>query len=161
MIGGQPLPNPAPPWPGVILPPMGQMFLILLRILFPLDPVARAQELMRSWLRQVMDAVTDPEEIESFAYWPEDRLMLERAICVLEYAMRMLIHARARQMLGLRYVYVPLQPAPDIRKAKSLGQLLKRITQLARDFHNLDKLAARRAKRMKCERDNDPLRLAA
>ena len=29
---------------------MGQMFLILLRILFPLDPVARAREVMRGLL---------------------------------------------------------------------------------------------------------------
>ena len=140
---------------------MGQMLLILLRILFPLDPVARYRELMRNWLGMVMSWVADPEELEAYAYWTEDRAKLESCICFLEYAMQVLIHDRTRQMLGLRYVYSPLQDKPHIRHPKSLNQLLKRLAQLARDFHNLDVLASRRADRMRRERGNDPLRLAA
>jgi hypothetical protein len=140
---------------------MGQMLLILLRILFPLDPVARTRELMRSWLGMVMSWVADPEELEAYAYWTEDRARLESCICFLEYAMQVLIHDRSQQMLGQRYVHVPLQDKPHIRHPKSLNQLLKRLAQLARDFHNLDTLAARRADRMRRERDSDPLRLAA
>jgi hypothetical protein len=140
---------------------MGQMLLILLRILFPLDPVARSRELMRSWLGMVMGWVADPEELEAYAYWSEDRAKLESCICFLEYAMQVLIHDRAQQMLGQRYVHVPLQDKPHIRHPKSLNQLLKRLAQLARDFHTLDALAARRADRMRRERDSAPLRLAA
>jgi len=140
---------------------MGQMLLILLRILFPLDPVARTRELMRNWLGMVMSWIADPEELEAYAYWSEDRARLESCICFLEYAMQVLLHDRARQMLGQRYVHVPLQDKPHIRHPKSLNQLLKRLAQLARDFHNLDALAARRADRIKRERDSDPLRLAA
>jgi hypothetical protein len=140
---------------------MGQMLLILLRILFPLDPVVRSRELMRNWLDMVMSWVADPEELEAYAYWSEDRAKLESCICFLEYAMQVLLHDRARQMLGQRYVHVPLQDKPHIRHPKSLNQLLKRLAQLARDFHNLDALAARRADRIKRERDSDPLRLAA
>ena len=146
---------------------MGQMFLILLRILFPLDPVARYRELMRSWLGMVMSWVDDPEELASYAYWSEDRAKLESCICFLEYAMQVLIHDRTRQMLGQRYVYMPLQDKPHIRHPKSLDQLLKRLTQLARDFHNLDTLAARRAERMRHEESlspslrDSPLRLDA
>jgi hypothetical protein len=140
---------------------MGQMLLILLRILFPLDPVARSRELMRNWLGMVMSWVADPEELEAYAYWSEDRAKLESCICFLEYAMQVLIHDSACQMLGQRYVHVPLQDKPHIRHPKSLNQLLKRLAQLARDFHNLDMLASRRADRIKRERDSDPLRLAA
>jgi hypothetical protein len=140
---------------------MGQMLLILLRILFPLDPVARTRELMRNWLGMVMSWVADPEELEAYAYWSEDRAKLESCICFLEYAMQVLIHDRACQMLGQRYVHVPLQDKPHIRHPKSLNQLLKRLAQLARDFHNLDVLASRRADRMRRDRDSDPLRLAA
>ena len=128
---------------------MGQMFLILLRILFPLDPVARYRELMRSWLGMVMSGVDDPEELASYAYWSEDRAKLESCICFLEYAMQVLIHDRTRQLLGQRYVYMPLQDKPHIRHPKSLDQLLKRLGQIARDFHALDALAARRAERMR------------
>ncbi len=135
---------------------MGQMFLILLRILFPLDPVARFRELMRSWLGLVMSWVADPEELASYAYWPKDRAKLESCICFLEYAMQVLIHDRTRQMLGQRYVYMPLQDKPHIRHPKSLDQLLKRLAQLARDFHNLDALAARRAERMRREESLTP-----
>ncbi len=140
---------------------MGQMLLILLRILFPLDPVARTRELMRSWLGMVMSWVADPEELEAYAYWSEDRAKLESCICFLEYAMQVLIHDRACQMLGQRYVHVPLQDKPHIRHPKSLNQLLKRLAQLARDFHNLDALASRRANRMRRDRDSAPLRLDA
>ncbi len=140
---------------------MGQMLLILMRILFPLDPVARYRELMRSWLGMVMGWVADPEELEAYAYWSEDRAKLESCICFLEYATQVLLHDRARQMLGLRYVYSPLQDKPYIRHPKSLDQLLKRLAQLARDFHSLDALAARRADRIRHERGNSPLRLAA
>jgi hypothetical protein len=137
------------------------MLLILLRILFPLDPVARTRELMRNWLGMVMSWIADPEELEAYAYWSEDRAKLESCICFLEYAMQVLLHDRACQMLGQRYVHVPLQDKPHIRHPKSLHQLLKRLAQLARDFHNLDALAARRANHMRRERDSDPLRLAA
>jgi hypothetical protein len=140
---------------------MGQMLLILLRILFPLDPVARTRELMRNWLGMVMSWVADPEELEAYAYWSEDRARLESCICFLEYAMQVLLHDRASQMLGQRYVHIPLQDKPHIRHPKSLNQLLKRLGQLARNFHNLDALAARRADRMRRDRDSDPLRLAA
>jgi hypothetical protein len=140
---------------------MGQMLLILLRILFPLDPVARTRELMRSWLGMVISWAADPEELEAYAYWSEDRARLESCICFLEYAMQALLHDRAQQMLGQRYVHVPLQDKPHIRHPKSLNQLLKRLGQLARDFHNLDALAAKRANRMRRDRDSNPLRLAA
>jgi len=140
---------------------MGQMLLILLRILFPLDPVARTRELMRNWLGMVMSWVADPEELEAYAYWSEDRAKLESCICFLEYAMQVLLHDRSQQILGLRYVHIPLQDKPHIRHPKSLNQLLKRLAQLARDFHTLDMLASRRADRMRRDRDSDPLRLAA
>ena len=83
---------------------MTELFLVLLRILFPLDPVARLRELMRVWLRTVMGWLEDPEEREAYAYWAEDRARLESCICFLEYAMQVLLHDRARQTLGLRFI---------------------------------------------------------
>jgi lysozyme len=140
---------------------MGQMFVLLLRILFPLDKVARSRELMRGWLQMVMGWVADPEDVEGFAYWTDDRAKLEGHVCALEYAMQGLIHERARDLLGLPFIYFPRQRNPIIRHPKSMSQLFKRLTQLARDFHNLDTLAERRADRIKRERDSNPLRLAA
>jgi len=147
---------------------MGQMFILLLRILFPLDKVARSREFMRAWLQKIVSWVTDPEDIEGFAYWTDDRAKLEGHICALEYAMQVLIHERAREMLGLPFIFFPRQRNPHIRHPKSMHQLFKRLAQSARNFDNLDKLAARRAERMKREgatlgpslRDS-PLRLDA
>ena len=149
------------PWGRVILPPMGQMFILLLRILFPLDKVARSRELMRAWLQMVMGWVADPEDVEGFAYWADDRAKLEGHVCALEHAMQVLIHERARDLLGLPFIYFPRQRNPKIRHPNSMSQLFKRLTQLARNFHNLDELAAKRANRIKRERDSNPLRLAA
>ena len=43
-----------------ILPAMGQLFILLLRILFPFDKVGRSRELMRGFLQMVMGWVMDP-----------------------------------------------------------------------------------------------------
>ncbi len=143
------------------------MFILLLRILFPLDKVARSREFMRAWLQKIVSWVTDPEDIEGFAYWTDDRAKLEGHICALEYAMQVLIHERAREILGLPFIFFPRQRNPHIRHPKSMHQLFKRLAQSARNFDNLDKLAARRAERMRREESlspslrDSPLRLDA
>ena len=72
---------------------MSPMFFILMRILFPFDKVARIRELMRHLIRLTISWVSDPEDVESFAYWDEDRAWLEGHIAALEYAMRCLVWA--------------------------------------------------------------------
>ena len=54
---------------------------------------------------------------------------------------------------------MPRQHSPKYRRSKDLRRLVRRLTQLARNFHNLDKLAARVAERMRRDQDADPLGL--
>ena len=138
---------------------MGQLFILLLRIMFPFDKFGRSRELMRGWLQMVMGWVADPEDVEDFADWADGRAKLEGHICALENAMQILVWERAREMLGLPFIYVRRQSNPKLRVAKDMRQLFRRLTQVARNFHNLDKLAARRAESMKREHDADPLSL--
>ncbi|RYY95879.1 MAG: hypothetical protein EON61_22045, partial [Alphaproteobacteria bacterium] len=140
---------------------MSKLFIILLRLLFPFDKVGRSREFMRGWLQMVMGWVMDPINIADFEDYPEDRAWLEGHIAATEYGMQVLIWERAREMLGLPFIFIPRQHSPKYRRSKDLRRLVRRLTQLARNFHNLDKLAARVADRMRRERDADPLRLNA
>ncbi|RYG38129.1 MAG: hypothetical protein EON93_02550 [Burkholderiales bacterium] len=137
------------------------MFILLLRILFPLDLVGRSREFMRGWLQMVMGWVMDPTNIADFAEFPEDRLWLEGHIAATEHAMQILVWERAREMLGLPFIYIRRQDNPRLRRAKTMAQLFRRLSQLAHNFRNLDTLAARSAAQMKREQTADPLSLHA
>ena len=139
---------------------MSKLFGILLRLLFPFDKVGRSREFMRGWLQMVMGWVMDPINIADFEDYPEDRAWLEGHIAATEYGMQVLIWERAREMLGLPFIYHRRQDNPKFRRSKDLRRLVRRLTQLARNFHNLDKLATRVAERMRREHDADPLGLA-
>ena len=140
---------------------MSKLFIILLRLLFPYDKVGRSREFMRGWLQMVMGWVMDPINIADFEDYPEDRAWLEGHIAATEYGMQVLVWERAREMLGLPFIYHRRQDNPKFRRSKDLRRLVRRLTQLARNFHNLDKLAARVADRMRREHDADPLSLRA
>jgi hypothetical protein len=140
---------------------MGQLFILLLRILFPFDKVGRSRELMRGFLQMVMGWVMDPLQLADFEQDDKFRAWLEGYIAALEHNLQVLVWERAREMMGLRFIYVRRQSNPKFRRAKDMRQLLRRLTQLARNFHNLDKLAARSAARMQRDHDADPLGLAA
>ena len=140
---------------------MSKLFGILLRLLFPFDKVGRSREFMRGWLQMVMGWVMDPINIADFEDYPEDRAWLEGHIAATEYGMQVLVWERAREMLGLPFIFIPRQHSPTFRRSKDLRRLVRRLTQLARNFHNLDKLAARVAERMRHEHDADPLGLDA
>ena len=140
---------------------MVSLFLTLLRILFPLDPVARLREVTRDYLSEIMGWLDDPLDVQEIAQRPDWLEILEAHIIVAENGVELLITERARQIAGLPFIYTPRMAPPYLRKVKSLSRLLKRITQLARLFHNLEHLAARRAERLQREQATSPLRLAA
>ncbi|MDP3491738.1 MAG: hypothetical protein Q8R82_01395, partial [Hyphomonadaceae bacterium] len=148
------------PRPRVILPPMVDLLLTLLRILFPLDPVARLREITRDYISQIMGWLDDPLDVEEIAHREDLREILEAHIIAAEHGVQLLITERARQIAGLPFIYTARIAPPYLRRTKSLSRLLKRLTNLARLFHNLERLAHRRAERMQLERANTPLRLA-
>jgi hypothetical protein len=92
-----------------MLPRMISLFLALLRILFPLDVVARMRELTL-WFVAEFDAVRhDPPKLADLANIPAAPAWLEGRIAFTEKAGQLLIHERARQILGL----------PDIHARRS------------------------------------------
>ncbi|MDP3493604.1 MAG: hypothetical protein Q8R82_10850, partial [Hyphomonadaceae bacterium] len=153
-------PDSTPPRPRVILPPMVDLLLTLLRILFPLDPVARLREITRDYISQIMGWLDDPFDVEEIAHREDLREILEAHIIAAEHGVQLLITERARQIAGLPFIYTARIAPPYLRRTKSLSRLLKRLTNLARLFHNLERLAQRRAERMIRER-GCPLRLDA
>ena len=138
---------------------MTELFLVLLRILFPLDPVARLREVTRDYLSEIMGWLDDPLDVAEIARRPDWLEILEAHIIVAENGVELLITERARQIAGLPFIYTRRMAPPHLRKVKSLSRLLNRITHLARLFHNLERLAARRADRLRSQQS--PLRLDA
>ncbi len=140
---------------------MVDLLVTLLRILFPLDPVARLREITRDYLQEIMGWLDDPFKVAEIASRPDYCEILEAHIITAEHGVQLLITERARQLAGLPFIYTPRIAPPWLRRTKSLPRLLKRLTYLARLFHNLERLAHRRAERIKRELAETPLRLAA
>ncbi len=109
-------------------------------------------------LHDIMSLVLDPLNTPCFETDAENRTWLEGHIAATEYGMQVLVWERAREMLGLPFIYHRPQETPQFRRAKDMRQLYCRLSQLAR---NLDKLAVRLANRMRREQDADPFGLAA
>ena len=139
---------------------MIDLLITLLRILFPLDPVARLREITRDYINAIVTCLEDPHRREMIADTPHLRAKLEADIAALEHGIHLLIHERARQILGLPYTYTPRIPSPEPRRARPLTQIIARLGRMAALFHNLERLAQRRATRMKRELEENPLRLA-
>ncbi len=140
---------------------MIDLLITLLRILFPLDPVARLREITRDYINVIVSCLEDPTRRETIAATPRMCAKLEADIAALEHGIRLLIHERARQIIGLPYTYTPRIPAPEQRRARPLPQIIARLSRMAALFHNLERLAQRRATRMQRELDENPIRLDA
>jgi hypothetical protein len=137
---------------------MTELFLLLLRILFPLDFVARARELTRDYLAEIIGWLEDPLALADIRHDPCRLARLEAHIIVAEHGVQLLIHDRARQLLGLPFVYIPRLKRPELTRAHTLGHLFKRLHYLIRLFDHADRLAQRRADRMRRELEQTPLR---
>jgi hypothetical protein len=140
---------------------MIDLLITLLRILFPLDPVARLREITRDYINAIVSCLEDPIRREAIRNTPHLCAKLDADIAVLEHGIHLLIHERARQILGLPYTYTPRIPSPEPRRARPLTQIIARLGRMATLFHNLERLAQRRATRMKLEHGASPLRLDA
>ena len=139
---------------------MYRMLLVLLRILFPLDPVARMIEGTRFYFRNIIACLERPEDVAELKAHPLARAELEAWIAAGEHGINLLIHDRARQILGLPYVYTPRIRPPEHTRIRPLGEITARLSRALALFSRIEQLAQRRAERMRRERDENPLRLA-
>jgi len=140
---------------------MVDLFLVLLRILFPLNPVRRLWEVTRDYLSELMDRLEDPDGFADLVHDPHACADLEAHIAVAEQGIHLLIHERARQILGLPFEYTPRSPVYPRHRAKPLRQVIARFSRAAALFQDIERLAQRRAARMRHEMEQNPLPLDA
>ncbi len=133
---------------------------IILRYLFPLDPVRQCIAALCDRVTAMVQLILDDDALDELASNPDARIALEAALIDYEATLRLTIAARAHQIAKLRFVPGKKsfhRPA----RARSLVDLVKRIQILAKDCTDIERLAQRQAIRLKRERDADPLGLAA
>ena len=140
---------------------MVSLLLTLLRVLFPLDPVARLREITRDYINWLVSCLEDEQKLEDLHTNPLARAGFAAHIIVAEHGVNLLIHDRARQLAGLPFLYRPRMQPPELRRVRPLVQIIDRLSRVAEAFQNLERLAARRAQRIKRELSDSPLRLAA
>ena len=140
---------------------MTELFLVLLRILFPLDPVARLREITREYLNWLVTCLEDPQKLNDFLTNPEACAGVEAHVIVIEHGVQLLINERARQIAGLPFIYTERLKLVRLHRAKPPRKILARLNRAAALFDNLERLAHRRAHRMQRDRANNSLRHAA
>lgn len=129
---------------------------IILRWLFPNDPVRQSIEAARSRIQHLVDTVFTEEGLRALAGDPAERIYLEAILLDYEAALHLVIGGRACQIAKLRF-------SPRHRefyrpsRAKSMIELLARLGDLVRMCGDIERLAQLRAAKLIRERDADPL----
>jgi hypothetical protein len=137
-----------------------QLIWIILRALFPTDPVQQCIGAARHRIALMASEVFSPQSLFLLEHDPQARLYIEALIIDYEAALHMAIGARACQIARLRFRYLPKTFYRPTR-ALNTAALLKRIRALVTMCNNIERLALIRAERLKREHDADPLGLAA
>ena len=129
---------------------------IILRYLFPLDPVRQCIAALCDRVTAMLSIVLDDDALDELAADPEARIALEAALIDYEATLRLTISARAHQIAKLRFI--PGKKAfHRPTRARSLVDLVKRIQILAKDCADIERLAQLQAIRLLSAREADPL----
>ena len=129
---------------------------IILRYLFPLDPVRQCIAALCDRVAVMIKIALDDDALDDLAADPEARIALEAALIDYEATLRLTISARAHQIARLRFV--PGKKAfHRPTSARSLVDLVKRIQILAKNCADIERLAQLQAIRLLSARDADPL----
>ena len=139
---------------------MYRWLIVLLRILFPLDPVAQLREVTRYFISGIIDMLADAEWLAEFEDYHDARAMLEGMIASAEEGIKLLIHERACQILGMPYWYVARPREYPPRRGRAMSDITARLTRVHILQDRMEYLAQRRAQRMRQELEANPLRLA-
>lgn len=133
---------------------------IILRYLFPLDPVRQCIAALCDRVTAMVQLILDDDALDELARNPDARIALEAALIDYEATLRLTIAARAHQIAKLRFIPGKKSFHRPTR-ARSLVDLVKRIQILAKDCAGIEHLAQLQAIRLKRAHDADPLGLAA
>jgi len=130
---------------------------IILRYLFPADPIRQGAEAMRHRVKQLIHVSKDQATIAQLLIDPALRLQLELAILDAEDCLRLWIAMRGHQIAKLRPKLPRDRATPHLTHAKSLAELLARIAALVDDCQAMEQRAQAHAAKLTQMRDADPL----
>jgi hypothetical protein len=138
-----------------------QLLWIILRSLFPRDPLRQGAEVLRQRVAQLAHVVQDPATLGQLLNDPALRLQLELLILDVEDCLRLWIAMRGCQIARVRPKSPRRRCTPHLTHARDARDLITRIVALAAMFRNREKLARAHARKLKQLRDANPLGLAA
>ena len=130
---------------------------IILRYLFPLDPVRQCIAALCDRVTAMLSIVLDEDALEDLAADPEARIALEAALVDYEATLRLTISARAHQIAKLRFI-PGKKSFHRPTSARSLVDLVKNAFRSSRKIAPTSNASARlQANRLKRKREADPL----
>jgi hypothetical protein len=137
-----------------------QLLWIILRWLYPTDPVQQCIEAAKHRIALMASEVFSPQSLFLLEHDPQARLYIEALIIDYEAALHMAIGARACQIAKMRFrMHKRTSYTPT--RALNVAALLARVRALVAMVNNIERLAQIRAERLKRERDANPLSLRA
>jgi hypothetical protein len=136
--------------------PMSWLWIIL-RCLFPGDPIRQGAEAIRHRVIQLVDTVNSDNWLPQLQADPAFRLYLEFLILDAEDCLRLWITMRGCQIAGVRCRTPWERSDPHLVHAKDLPELFSRIRALAAMCERMEELAQAYARRLTRLREADPL----
>src|SRR5262245_31155006 len=125
---------------------------IILWALYPLSPWRRYYEIARLLLGRLLDHLSDEHQVAQLCANPDDRRGIsfyERILDDLNTVIGLLIHVRARQILGLSLGAYRFRRSPPQRaRSRNAGEFLARLEACALRFADIERLAQRRAQKL-------------
>ena len=127
---------------------------IILWALHALSPIRRLQEGARYLLQSLVHVFADPQAVDWLCAYPDDPegiARIERCLDDLHAVTDFLVYQKARAILGLRYTrWLKPRPAPpQRRRSQSFEDLFARFEACAIRFGDIERLARRRAWKLK------------
>jgi hypothetical protein len=134
-----------------------QLIWIILRALFPRDPLRQGAEVLRHRVAQLAHVAQDPATLRRLFFDPALRLQLELLILDVEDCLRLWIAMRGCQIARVRPKSPRRRCTPHLTHARDLRDLIARIHALATMFAKREKLARAHAAKLKQLRNANPL----
>ena len=130
---------------------------IILRCLFPADPIRQCAQALRHRAEQLIHVANDPATLAALLIDPALRLQLEFLILDAEDCLRLWIAMRGCQIAKIRPKVPRHRATPHLTQPKSRTELLARIAAFIADCQAMEERAQAHAARLKQMRDSDPL----
>lgn len=134
-----------------------QLLWIILRYLFPRDPLRQGAEVLRHRMEQLEHIANDAAQLGQLLIDPALRRHLEFILLDAEDCLRLWIAMRGCQIAKVRPRAPRRRATPHVTHARSLPELLLRIATFAAMVRDREKLAQSHAAKLKQLREADPL----